>query len=195
MARPDSNSTRNQGAIRRRLKEVRSNLDPSYREQASQVIADKVIRSNWFYSAENVGCYLATHVEVDTSAIILRAWQMKKRVFVPVVRENLSMQFHEIDSDTELYRSDFGLYEPLDGKVIPVRELDVVITPLVAFDDAGNRIGMGGGCFDRTFAFLKHRKFYLRPKLVGVAFACQQIEKVNANPWDIRLFQIITDNS
>ena len=77
----------------------------------------------------------------------------------------------------------------------PARELDVVITPLVAFDGEMNRIGMGGGCFDRTFAFLKRRKVYLRPKLIGVAFACQQIEKVNANPWDIRLFQIITDLS
>jgi 5-formyltetrahydrofolate cyclo-ligase len=195
MASHESNSTRHQADIRRQLKKVRADLDPSYRTLASQAIAGRVIRSNWFYSAKNIGCYLATHVEVDTSSIILRAWQMKKRVFVPVVTEKFSMRFHEISSKTELIPNEFGLYEPLNEDVIPARELDVVITPLVAFDAARNRIGMGGGCFDRTFAFLKHRRVYLRPKLIGVAFACQKIEKVNANPWDIRLFQIITDIS
>jgi 5-formyltetrahydrofolate cyclo-ligase len=101
----------------------------------------------------------------------------------------------EMKSDTDLYRNEIGLYEPADGNVIAANELDIVITPLVAFDNRLNRVGMGGGCFDRSFAFLKHRKIFYRPKLVGVAFECQRVEKVNANPWDIRLFQIITDLS
>jgi 5-formyltetrahydrofolate cyclo-ligase len=195
MAGRDLNSERHQADIRRELKKTRANLDPEYRDAASRIVAEKVIRSNWFYRAEKVACYLSTPVEVDTSLIILRAWQMKKRVFVPVVAQNFSMQFHEMKSDTDLYRNEIGLYEPADGNVIAANELDIVITPLVAFDNRQNRVGMGGGCFDRSFAFLKHRKIFYRPKLVGVAFECQRVEKVNANPWDIRLFQIITDLS
>jgi len=56
-----------------------------------------------------------------------------------------------------------------------------------------NRVGMGGGCFDRTFAMLKHRNSYLHPKLVGVAFACQKVEEISANAWDIPLFQVVTE--
>jgi len=194
MASLELKSEHQQADIRRQIKSIRANLDPVYREAASEIIADKVIRSNWFYSAKKIGCYLATPSEVDTSSIILRAWMMKKRVFVPVVTKNFSMQFHEMKSNTDLYPNALGIYEPMHGNVLPARELDIVITPLVAFDNALNRIGMGGGCFDRTFAFLKHRKFLFKPKLIGVAFACQEIEKVIANPWDIRLFHIVSDN-
>ena len=70
--------------------------------------------------------------------------------------------------------------------------LDVVITPLVAFDEYGHRIGMGGGYFDRTFSFLGNRQSWFHPKLVGLAFACQKVEKIQPNPWDIRLFCTIS---
>jgi len=52
---------------------------------------------------------------------------------------------------------------------------------------------MGGGFFDRSFAFLKHKKRWLRPKLIGLAFACQKVDKIETNPWDIRLYSVISD--
>jgi 5-formyltetrahydrofolate cyclo-ligase len=70
-----------------------------------------------------------------------------------------------------------------------------VLTPLVAFDEQHNRIGMGGGYYDRSFAFLKNRKQLIQPKLIGLAFDCQRVEKITANPWDIRLYSVITETT
>jgi 5-formyltetrahydrofolate cyclo-ligase len=105
------------------------------------------------------------------------------------------MQFREVRPETDLIAKRYGLLEPLDGEMATARMLDIVLTPLVAFDDNGHRVGMGGGYFDATFSFLKHRKSYLHPKLVGLAFACQRVEEIAPNPWDIRLFSVITEHS
>ena len=133
------------------------------------------------------------HDEVDTREIIERAWRANKRVFVPVLRGGAQMAFCEIDKDTELEQDRFGIWEPVRGVLIPAKKLDLIITPTVAFDENKNRIGMGSGYFDRCFSFLRHRKHWLRPKLLGVAFECQRVEKITPNAWDIRLYKIITE--
>jgi 5-formyltetrahydrofolate cyclo-ligase len=184
-----------QSDIRTRARAARDGMSQSERDIAAEKIAKFVIQSPWFQRSENIACYLSVPGEVDTWRIITRAWRMKKRIFAPVVKKNNRMCFQEIDADTALYRNSYGLYEPCDGDFISARELDIVITPVVAFDSRNCRIGMGGGYFDRTFAFLRHRNFHFHPKLVGVAFACQEVEEIAANPWDIQLFRIVTDVS
>ena len=181
-----------QGKIRARGLDARSNLSQVERERAAEIIAEKVVRSHWFQRVEHLACYLPTPDEVDTWAIIARAWRMKKRIFAPIVKKKHQLLFREITADTTLYRNRYGLLEPDRGDLIAARKLDVVIMPVVAFDSSLHRVGMGGGYFDFTFAFLKHREHLLHPKLVGVAFACQEVEKIPANPWDIRLFRVIT---
>jgi len=118
---------------------------------------------------------------------------MKKRIFAPVIEKNLQLQFQEISAETELWRNRFGLFEPRGGDLVSARMLDIVLTPVVAFDTQNNRIGMGGGYFDRTFSFLRHRNEWFHPKIVGLAYACQKVEKIPPNPWDIRLFCAITE--
>jgi hypothetical protein len=101
---------------------------------------------------------LSMQEEVDTWPLIDRALRMKKRIFAPVIEKNFVMQFCELSSESKLIFNQYGLPEPQDGEIIEPRALDVVITPIVAFDDDGNRIGMGGGYFDRTFSFLNEWK-------------------------------------
>ena len=103
------------------------------------------------------------------------------------------MLFREMRPDTPLEKNDYGIWEPTSGAFLSPRKLDAVIAPTVAFDDDNNRIGMGGGYFDRCFAYLRYRKIWLRPKLVGLAFECQRVEKISANPWDIPLYRVFTD--
>ena len=93
------------------------------------------------------------HDEVDPTAIIERAWCANKRVFAPVTDTHGTMNFRELTPDTEITRTSFGLWEPVLGSLVTPRSLDVVVTPLVAFDDDNTRIGMGGGYFDRCFRF------------------------------------------
>jgi 5-formyltetrahydrofolate cyclo-ligase len=184
-----------QNEIRNHGRTARSSLSRDERDDASEKIAENVIHSSWFQRSKYVACYLPIPGEVDTWRVIARAWRMKKRIFAPVVKKSGRMMFREITAESDLYMNHYGLYEPSDGESITARKLDIVITPLVAFDSHNHRIGMGGGYFDRTFSFLSHRNTFLRPKLIGVAFACQEVEKIPPNPWDIRLFRVITELS
>jgi 5-formyltetrahydrofolate cyclo-ligase len=186
---------REQESLRNAARAAREALTPIERESASKKITDTVVRASWFRRSKLVGCYLPTEQEVDTWPIIDRAWRMKKRIFAPVIGKNFTMQFRELHPETELAINFYGLPEPEDGEFIEMRALDIVITPVVAFDADCNRLGMGSGYFDRAFSFLKHRKFLFHPKLIGLAFSCQRVEKIAPNPWDIRIFRLVDETS
>ena len=143
-----------QKTIRSQCRRRRSAMHPSERHKASEKIAESVIHSCWFQRSGTIACYLSVPGEVETWRIIARAWRMKKRVFAPVVEKNGLMRFREITAESTLIANVQGIYEPRDGDFIEPRLLDVVLAPLVAFDKNNNRIGMGGGYFDRTFSFL-----------------------------------------
>jgi 5-formyltetrahydrofolate cyclo-ligase len=179
--------------LRAAAKSARSNMVD--RDVASSKIANRVIRSRDFFASQTIGCYLPVRDEVDTSSIILRSWCAKKRIFAPVTDSRGAMTFREMLPNTPLIRNSFGLWEPAKGEIVSPKDIDVVITPLVAFDEDRNRIGMGGGYFDRCFAFLKHRRHWKRPKLIGVAFACQKVAKILPNPWDIPLYRVFTEEN
>lgn len=174
--------------------EARRSMTSSERSRASRRIVERLLRSRYFLGSETIGCYVSMWDEVDTGAIIERAWRAKKRIFLPVTTSRGGMHFGETLPESVLVKNDFGLWEPVAGKRINARNLDVVVTPLVAFDDHGRRIGMGGGYFDRTFAFLAGRNQWLHPKLIGVAFDCQRVRKIVPNPWDIRVFRVFTES-
>jgi len=182
-----------QDEVRTHGRTARCKMSAAERDIASEIIAEKVTRAPWFQRAEYIACYLPTPDEVNTWTIIARAWHMKKRIFVPVVKKKHQMYFQEIVAKTELQTNRFGILEPKHGDFVTARMLDVVLTPVVAFDKSNHRVGMGGGYFDRTFSFLKDRNFLFHPKLIGLAFACQRVQEISPNPWDIRLFSTITE--
>jgi 5-formyltetrahydrofolate cyclo-ligase len=179
--------------LRRDAWTARRSMTASERARASRQITDQFLNSRYFFSSEAIACYVAAWDEVDTSAIIERAWCAKKRVFLPVIAAHGRMFFRETLPGTDLARNDFGLWEPVSGELIDANRLDVVVAPLVVFDTQGSRIGMGGGYFDRAFAFLAGRTHWLRPKLIGVAFECQRAQKITRNPWDIPVFRVLTE--
>lgn len=174
---------------------ARRALNDHERARASAKIALRVVHRREFSAAQTLACYLPMHDEVDPSDIIARAWRAKKRVFAPVIDNKRGMTFRQLLPETRLERNCYGLWEPVDGQRIATRDLDLVVTPVVAFDAKRNRIGMGGGYFDRCFAFLKPRRSWLHPKLIGVAFDCQRAEKIESSPWDIPLYRIISEIS
>jgi 5-formyltetrahydrofolate cyclo-ligase len=180
-------------SLRLDARAARRSLSAAERTRASRTITDRFLNSRHFLGSETLGCYVSTWEEVDTGAIIERAWRANKRVFLPVTTMSGGMRFCETLPETVLARNHFGLWEPLNSAAIELRQLDVVVTPLVAFDDHGNRLGMGGGYFDRAFAFLRQRSHWLHPKLIGIAFECQRVEKISPNPWDIPVFRVLTE--
>lgn len=88
----------------------------------------------------------------------------------------------------------YGILEPQlnCSHVSPVAQLDMILMPLVAFDSKGNRLGMGGGFYDRTLAHLPKNKAQ-RPTLIGIAHQCQFVDALPVASWDIPLDYIITD--
>ena len=186
-------SRNEQRLVRERTLSARRNLPHDYRRDASSRIQREFLQSRHFFSPQTIACYIAMHDEVDTSLIFDRAWSAGKSIFAPVVARGRQLRFLRVLRKTPLRRSRFGLWEPADGDEIEPEEIDIVVTPSVAIDRHLHRIGMGGGFYDSTFSFLRHKREWRRPKLVGLAFDCQKIEKITANPWDIRLYRLYSD--
>ncbi len=179
--------------LRRAGKFARQSLTVIEREAASEKICAAAINSTFFEDAKTIACYLAFDEEVNCRRLIERAWRMKKRIFLPVLRKSPELKFVEFLEESETRTSQYGIEEPVRGDEIDPRELDIVFTPLVAFDSQCNRIGMGGGYYDRTFAFLNEQRADSAPRLFGLAFDCQRVEQIGASTWDIRLFRVITE--
>lgn len=179
--------------LRIAARQRRRELDEDYRARAACRIQRRFLQSNLFFSGRRLACYIAMPDEVDTSLIFDRAWRAGKSIFAPVTDRHRQLRFVRVERNTPLRQSRFGLWEPASGAEIPPDSLDVILTPLVAFDADRHRIGMGGGYYDACFSFLNRSQKWLRPKLVGLAFDCQKVEKITPNPWDIRLYRIVTE--
>ena len=140
--------------------------------------------------------YLANDGEIDLSPLIHKAWKLGKNVYLPALHKPglERMTFLKYDLRTRLVNNRFGISEPPYSRRNTIRHkaLDLVLMPLVAFDNKGNRLGMGGGYYDRTFAYLHTRTRWNKPKLIGTAYDFQQVDSLPSDPWDVPLDGIAT---
>lgn len=177
----------NQKQWRKEKRTQRQNIDDTSRLEKSQLICQKVLCTTAYQKAECIGAYLSLPEEVDVQSIIQQAWADGKSVFLPVVLAwGVPLKFAPYTPNTALKKDCLDIDIPdVDPKdYIDATALDLVVTPLVAFDEKDNRIGMGGGFYDRTFAF---KKTQATPCLIGVAFAVQKVDGIiTVNEWDIR---------
>jgi len=183
--------------IRRAMRQRRRSLSPRERARAGRELARRLVRSSLFQRARRISCFLAADGEIDTSAVIAAAWRAGKQVYLPVLAPfgGARLWFLSYRPDSPMTRNRFGIPEPrLRGNArLAAAQLDLVLTPLVAFDAAGNRLGMGGGYYDRTFAFLHRRLGWQRPRLVGLAYSFQQVERLPGEAWDVPLWGAATE--
>ena len=185
--------TRN--AIRREMRARRRLLGNRERADASTALADNAFSLHRLRTARNLAAYLSVQGEISLDPIIEHAWSLRIPVYVPRLR-GLSLEFHRYLPDTPLEKNRFGIPEPTAQSAVRInpRFLDVVLTPLVAFDANGGRLGTGGGYYDRTFSFLRQRTHWRKPSLLGVAYAFQQVDDLPVAAWDVPLEGIITDD-
>ena len=173
--------------LRQRALDARRQLDEEERALASSRIQHHFLNSNLFFRASKIGCYIASPLEVETSMVFDRAWRAGKRIYAPVVGRDRGMRFVETNPATRLVRNRFGLWEPESGDEILAQNLPIVITPTVAFDERNQRIGMGGGYYDRAFAGLANGN------LLGVAHSCQCTKSLPTDPWDVAVTRVLTE--
>jgi len=191
-ARAGSTTSRQRAVIRRELRERRRALPPEARRAADRTLCRHILSLAAFRAARRIGIFVAFDGEPDLSPVVVAAARRGKRLFVPVLR-GLDMTFAALPAEGPLVRNFFGIFEPRHAQRIDVRALDLVLTPLVAFDAQGGRLGVGRGYYDRRFAFLRLRRAWFRPKLLGVAYSLQEIPPFVLEPWDVPLWGVVTE--
>ncbi len=151
-----------------------------------------------FIRAKRIAFYLPNDGEISPLHALHQAWKMRKQTFLPAItqyggRGKNSMQFVRYRRQDPLYLGAWGLSEPKKNhRIVSLHSLDLILVPLVAFDFKGNRLGRGGGYYDRYLAQSRN-SHCKKPFLLGLAHQCQQAESLPINDWDIPLQAIATD--
>jgi 5-formyltetrahydrofolate cyclo-ligase len=183
--------------LRKRLREQRRSLSAHDRKRYSKQLAKKLIKTNLFRNSNHIAFYLANDGELDLLPLIQIAWRMKKHCYLPILsppfRRHL-LYFARYNKGDPLASNQYAIPEPKVSprQWRPGRRLNLVLTPLVAFDASGNRVGMGGGYYDRTFSYLRNHHSWCRPILVGIAYDFQQVDQLENAAWDVPLSAIAT---
>jgi 5-formyltetrahydrofolate cyclo-ligase len=175
------------------MRATRRSLSKVEQQQAAVSLKQKLNQDSNFKYAKFIALYLANDGEVSTLLAIQQAWQQGQHVYLPVldpIRKGF-LWFVEYKPNSRMRNNRFGIAEPDPrfNKRINPRFLHAVGLPLVAFDLDGNRLGMGGGFYDRSFEFCS--QLGIKPKLFGLAHRCQQVAALPTESWDIQLEGII----
>ncbi|MDH5729666.1 MAG: 5-formyltetrahydrofolate cyclo-ligase [Gammaproteobacteria bacterium] len=182
--------------IRQSIRAQRRALSNAEQQLAALAVRDHLNHWSEFRRAKRLAFYLANDGEVQTDAAIDLAWSRKQSVFLPVIQSFHfnRMRFSGFTKKTILSANRFGILEPVHKTVAlqTVMSLHMVFMPLVAFDAKGARLGMGGGFYDRSFAFLLNRQSWRQPKLIGLAHDFQQVQQLQMEAWDVPLHAVVT---
>lgn len=178
-------------ALRQHMRLQRLQLSREQQQQAERRICQQALALIEQRKAQTIALYLAFNGEVSTALLIETLWQQGKTVCLPRLHPFSAghLLFFRYQPESVLQHNRFGIAEPtLDlTALVPQTELDMIFTPLVAFDQQGNRLGMGGGFYDRTLQHWQQKKFIP----VGLAHQCQQVAQLPIEYWDVPLAQIL----
>ena len=179
------------------MRQQRNALTPPQRAQYATQLARHFCSHPLFLHRQHIAFYLPNDGELDLRPLIERAWAMGKSCYLPVLSPlyHNRLWFAPYLPDSPLRNNRFGIPEPACPwrRMRPVWSLDLVLTPLVAFDRYGNRLGMGGGFYDRSLAYLERRQAWQKPRLIGTAYGFQQVPQLPVASWDVPLHGIVTE--
>lgn len=167
----------------------RDALDREFRIEASLGMADVAERLG-VVPGDVVSGFWPMRSEVDLRPLMFALRQSGARLGIPAIVDRTTIVFRELVLGADLIDMGFGTVGP--GAEAEVLDPKLMLVPLAAFDRCGHRIGYGAGYFDRAIARLVRRG--LKPRLVGIAFDCQRIERVPNEPHDIPLDAILTES-
>lgn len=179
--------------IRKHILEVRSQKSREEWKTGTDKIMKAVTGHPWFLEADALYCYVDFKGEAGTRGIIERAWELRKKVYVPAVTGD-DMSFYRIFSFEELKEGAFGIPEPQEPEAGEKKDEAfcgsvLMIMPGVAFDRKRNRVGYGGGYYDRYLAC--YTEFYIHT--IAVAFECQIVEEIETEETDVKPELLITE--
>ncbi len=168
----------------------RDALPVDYRIEQSLVMADVGSEQLAVLPGEVVSAFMPVRSEVDVRPLMFALGAKGARICVPAILDKTTIEFRELVRGAPLIDMGFGTVGP--GPEAAVLDPTLMLVPLAAFDGDGNRIGYGAGYYDRAIARLRDKG--ITPRLVGLAFDCQQVEAVPFEPHDIPLDAILTES-
>ena len=185
----------NLAELRRSMIRQRRALPARVLRQSGRDVARRLWQLPAMRRARRIGMYLAVGGEVDCGAVLGQAISRGREVYLPVL-SGPALRFARYRPGDPLIANRYGIGEPpvAPSQLLSGLQLDVVLTPLVAFDARGNRLGMGGGFYDRSFAFLRWRTSWRRPRMIGLAHQFQRVDNLRAAHWDVPLHAVITES-
>ncbi len=180
--------------LRQQLRERRRQLGAAEQREASLRLDVQLRQQPAFANARHIAFYLANDGEISPRPSLRRLARQYRQCYLPCLNGQ-ALLFRRYRPGQTLQRNRYGIPEPSNrrGNQRPVEALDIILLPLVGFDRSGNRLGMGGGFYDRSLAQLKQRPRQHRPLLIGLAHECQRVNQLPVQSWDIPLDGIATD--
>lgn len=182
--------------LRAQIRKLRQSLSLAQQKKASVNLCKQFKQSKLLLKHQHIALYLGNDGELDPKILIKQLWKQKKQVYLPVIHPlyHNRLSFCLITARSKFNKNKFGILEPdfKSAQRISAKNLSLVLMPLVAFDKTGNRMGMGGGFYDRVFAY-KDTDKHSRPKLIGLAHAFQEQPSLPIQKWDIPLEGVLTD--
>lgn len=183
--------------IRAQMRTRRAALSRHDQHIAAIKIAKIIKRQPLFQRSRHIATYLANDGEIDPYYLMPAARSLRKSCYLPAISRgrNGKLEFRRFQPGCKLIANHFGIPEPLaiGNNLISPQRLNIVLMPLVAFDRAGGRLGMGGGFYDRTFAFKAKAKLS-PPLLIGLAHDFQCSDSLPTDTWDIPMHAVITES-
>lgn len=181
-------------ALRAQLRAQRRSVDSEQHRQAAERVARNVERAFPLRAGQRVAIYASMREELGTQPLIALALARGCRVFLPRIDLRTGrLHFLETLPECRETVNHLGIVEPHGTFAVGARWLNLVLLPLVGFDAQGARLGMGGGFYDRTFAYRNVHRSWKGPRLVGLAYAFQQLPSIVTAPHDVHLDAVVTD--
>ncbi|HUX72970.1 MAG TPA: 5-formyltetrahydrofolate cyclo-ligase [Steroidobacteraceae bacterium] len=181
-------------ARRRELRGKRRALADAEHRGRSRRAAKSIARLPLFAAGARVAIYLPIDREADTALLVAAARRRGVKIFVPVVSDMRRRRLRFYPLAGRMRRGAYGILVPIGtSRAVDARWLDLIVVPVVGVDAGGCRLGMGGGFYDRALAFRSARRHWRGPRLIGLAFDCQRVASVCAQPWDLRLDMLATE--
>lgn len=177
--------------LRNKILLIRDSLNRNEKEIMDNEIFNKLKNTELYKNARNIFIYISFSNEINTINIIKKALEDKKDVFIPkIYKTNKSMKAIKLNSFDDLKKNSMGILEPIDdSKYIEKENIDLIVVPGVVFDKDCNRIGYGGGYYDRYLKDIAYKN-----NKVVLAYDLQVIDKIESEEHDIKVDYIITNS-
>ncbi len=179
---------RRRRALRRQLRDLRNALSVNTQTEHAEAVARYVLSSGVTLCHNRFALYFANDGELDPRLLAMSLTAMGKCLAYPVIQPSGTLLFHRLTERAAFQFNRFGIPEPIGSPPVSPLSLSVLFMPLVAFDPGGNRLGMGGGYYDRTLS-----KQARRPLLVGLGHELQRVVALANQPWDVPLDAVVTE--